>query len=302
MIHWQRRKPLTAVAAASRSWLRQRQRLRGALAAGLLAWAGAGPAPSLAAAPPGDDAPRALPLPALVPQRDDEAAQRQRQVLMTMVRASATRDETVARVTGLKPGTSKFAVIKESLGAIYADDAFLSGLLDSIDAGGEFQRERFTAEWGRRLVSGMNRLDDASALDLLGSIGATLGRLDEAACNRYMTERKKPNAGFDTALLELMEEKDIRRFFGALHGAFRADLERRPMRPMPSSDDVNAVVAMLARIEQDPALKEKASTACGAAQVSIEMIERADPALRPAAITTMLSMAGFFAQKASAAR
>jgi hypothetical protein len=221
----------------------------------------------------------------------DPAAQ-QREVLRGYVIAMTQRDELYESFSGMRRGEPMFEAAKESIGNIYRDPVVLDWMID------QFAQDRagFAKRFGGVMMEGFARADDEAAWKMLRPVGMALGRLDAQQCAAYQAETRSTGArgASMSALVRRMQPAELNEFFDGFRLALRAGIQREPLRPMASRQQV---AAALASIPQGLPMGVGTMNECSAVFVATNAVQNARGDTRSHLLSVMLASAGLGAQR-----
>lgn len=258
--------------------------------------------PSDATPPPAETgrlgAPSLPPLNGAEPDADAaEQIARQRQMMVTMMQVKVSADDVITSMSGMAPSEPRFPVVKAALLDIFNDNALMLSIAGDLQPDDPDAKAKFMRSWMRRLASGMNRLDDDGAMNLLRPIGQTLGSFSKDQCTQYMTLTQQHQSGqaFSHYVLPAMSAVDIKAFYSGLHQALLADLNKRPLRALPDRAHMADAIAAIEKI--DPRLKSASNgSSCETSGWLMAALEQVHGPQRSDAVTMVMTMAGFYAQ------
>ena len=221
-----------------------------------------------------------------------DANAQQREVLRGYVIAMTQRDELYESFSGMRRGEPMFAAAKESIGNIYRDPVVLDWMID------QFAQDRagFSKRFGGVMMEGFARADDEAAWKMLRPVGMALGRLDAQQCAAYQAETRSAGArgASMSALVRRMEPAELNEFFDGFRLALRAGIQREPLRPMASRQQV---AAALASVPQSLPMGVGALNECSAVFVATNAVQNARGDTRSHLLSVMLASAGLGAQR-----
>jgi hypothetical protein len=222
-----------------------------------------------------------------------DASAQQREVLRGYVIAMTQRDELYESFSGMRRGEPMFAAAKESIGNIYRDPVVLDWMIDQFAQ----DRANFTRRFGSVMLEGFARADDEAAWKMLRPVGMALGRLDAQQCAAYQAETRSTagtRGASMSALVRRMEPAELNEFFDGFRLALRAGIQREPLRPMASRQQV---AAALASIPQNLPMGLGALNECSAVFAATQAVQNARGDTRTHLLSVMLASAGLGAQR-----
>lgn len=228
-----------------------------------------------------------------------------REMLMTYMSHAVQRDDVIQSVSGLQPGTPNFVALKKSMGSIFTDDVVLQWMVEQFDQG--VPKELFMGGVTSRMFSGVNRLGDAEAMHILDPMGAVFSRMDAQQCKAFNGPAKTEGAGKDAAgrdkgfgmLVGAMTPAEIQQFFEGVRLSLRADLQAKPLRPVPTKQQTLDMLKALDKV--GGVAGGKGADDCQQVGRLVNAINALPGDQRSAAITFVLTMMGMGAKRTAVA-
>ncbi len=228
-------------------------------------------------------------------------AERQMDLMLTTLEAAVQRNDFIEKVFGLPPSATQFEALRSGLGAIYSDRILMRSLLANIDVDDPNWEVGFRRNWGTRMASGMGRMSDESAMKLLRPMATTLGNFSREQCSNYVSAQKQssPKNVFSGMLLPAMDASDVLQLLDGFHDALMADLSALPLRPLPNATELTDLTTQLNRLLPAQKAGAEPPTQCEALTAVVRAIEHMEQPHRSLSITYLMTIAGFYTQKAS---
>lgn len=233
------------------------------------------------------------------PQQPDAA---RRNMLVVFMRQAVQRDELIESVSGLPRTATNFAAVKAAMVGIYTDDVVVRWMIEQLDKG--MPKERFIGEVGSRFMSGANRLGDTEAMGMLRPMGSMFSRMNAEQCQAFLKSGKQDQGKSAMhAMLVAMNDAEVRQFFDAVRLSLRADIEGRPVRPVPPDDRLAEMLKSLDRATGGAIYAPAGrSDSCQQTVKVVRGIDALQGEQRSTGITFVLAVMGLGARQAAAAR
>lgn len=228
-------------------------------------------------------------------------ADRQLELMLTTLEVAVKRDEFIENLSGLSRTSGQFDAVRKGLGAIYADRPLMRSLLKGIDTESTGWETNFRRNWAMRMASGMGRLSDESAMKLLRPLADTMSRFSPEQCASYGNGKaRKVKNVFTEIMLPAMNAAEVQMFFDGFHDALIADLAALPMRPLPDATQLSQLMAKIDGMVPGTNGTPPKANECEALGQVVKAIDQLEQPQRSLAITYLMTVAGFHAQKVSA--